>query len=633
MEIIINNQQAVLKKNTSFEFISENRLFTGSDSYTLTITFPLKGCAENIAIFGHIHRADVEKTKVVFDCDIRDGTFFKSGSITITEISDVEVKTQFLEGRSEQNFDETFDDIYLNEMYLGYESVRAASALNVANAFRAYPDNNAVPLPWVNNYSGNIQNPLKYDSATKTYSWQNANSTLTFQPYLLYILKRICEQLGYSYDFTALESSDFRYLIICNTLPSTWEAWNYAIALPHWTLTEFFEELENFLFGEFDINHKAKCITFQFSNSLVNKAGTICLDDVIDSYTAEVTQEDESKYLASSNLKYADNDALLWSYYSCDWFIRQNKSKAIEYATLAGLIQNAKTLKESGIYINKRGNGTVTYFCRGYSSNASEGNKLLYCKENDTYFVMYCYKSEFYKKINDTSFYRYYNRLLPVNQFGENYVGEDAQDIELKIVPAWIEGTDDTYGNVLFLDCGEMGSKDGWTITEDESGSSSSYGGTRTFGTSSTDSDIDYNAGDLAQGYASYQISKGEKDKSEDYFSVMYVGFWDGVFRQKPFQPHPIVDKIEVWDDFTYLTSSYSLRLNEGKMNALRSVLYRIDGKKKYHFSFMSDTIPSPCALFYIRGGKYVCEKITATFHETGRSQLLKGIFYRVLED
>ena len=56
MEIIINGLQAYLKKNTSFEYISENPLFTGSESYTLTITFPLKDCPENINIFGHILR-------------------------------------------------------------------------------------------------------------------------------------------------------------------------------------------------------------------------------------------------------------------------------------------------------------------------------------------------------------------------------------------------------------------------------------------------------------------------------------------------------------------------------------------------------------------------------------------------
>ena len=60
---------------------------------------------------------------------------------------------------------------------------------------------------------------------------------------------------------------------------------------------------------------------------------------------------------------------------------------------------------------------------------------------------------------------------------------------------------------------------------------------------------------------------------------------------------------------------------------------YDIDNKKKYTFSFLSDSIPDPRALFYIEGSKYVCEKITATFHEgTGKSQLLKISCFRVLE-
>ena len=47
MEIIINGQIAALKKGSSFDFIAENNLFTGSDSYTLAITFPLKDCPQN----------------------------------------------------------------------------------------------------------------------------------------------------------------------------------------------------------------------------------------------------------------------------------------------------------------------------------------------------------------------------------------------------------------------------------------------------------------------------------------------------------------------------------------------------------------------------------------------------------
>lgn len=71
MQIYVNNRLAALKQGTSFEYVSENRMFSGSVGYTLTITFPLKDCPENIAIFSHINRADVAAQKVIFDYEIR----------------------------------------------------------------------------------------------------------------------------------------------------------------------------------------------------------------------------------------------------------------------------------------------------------------------------------------------------------------------------------------------------------------------------------------------------------------------------------------------------------------------------------------------------------------------------------
>lgn len=634
MQIIIAGKLACLKKNTSFDFIFENRLFTGSDSYTLAITFPLRGCPENIDIFGHIHRADVEKAAVVFDCDIRDGDFFMSGCITITEISDTEVKTQFLEGKSAQNFDSTFDDIYLNELFLGYPEDRSPSHYDPEDAFRPYPYNNWVPLPWANNSYGELHNVVSVDEDSGKYKeFTQQRSSLTFQPYLLYILEKICEVTGYTGDFSQITVSRMANLVICNTLPPAWEAWNFAIALPHWSLTEFFEQLEYFLFGEFDINHKNRTISFSFTRQALEKVESVRLDKVVDSYTAEVTREDDSKYFGSSNLKYADNDSLLWAYSSCDWFIRANRKKAVVFNTMEDLIAEAKGLQVSGVQTMSGPGHSGEGFTRGYM-RGSRGNKLFFCKENNTYFVMYCYKSVFYKKVGESKMYKYYNRLLPVNQFGERFVSEDSDDIEMKIVPAWIEGTDDTYGNMLFLNCGDMGDNTGWVMAEDgtvSNGDSTTWSGV-TENTRGHDG-IDYDAGDLAQGTASYAISKGEKDKSEDYFSCIYMGIWDGRYYHLPYQPHPVVDFIEVRDDFSVvIAEEYSLRINDGSMDSSGGVIRNIDGKKKYHFSFLSDTVPSPRAVFYINGGKYLCEKITATFHESGRSRLLKGIFYRILE-
>ena len=116
MIILIDKKEAVLKKGTSFDFIAENSFFTGADSYTLSITFPIKGCAQNIAIFGHIYRKDFDFERRLLACEIHDRNFHKYGSVSIVSVSETEVKTQFLEGRSASNFYSSLDDIYINEI-------------------------------------------------------------------------------------------------------------------------------------------------------------------------------------------------------------------------------------------------------------------------------------------------------------------------------------------------------------------------------------------------------------------------------------------------------------------------------------------------------------------------------------
>ena len=142
--------------------------------------------------------------------------------------------------------------------------------------------------------------------------------------------------------------------------------------------------------------------------------------------------------------------------------------------------------------------------------------------------------------------------------------------------------------------------------------------------------DIDYNGGALAQSRAGKAIANGKQDKSDAYFDKLYVGYWDGQNRQSDKLPCPVVDSLVITDDFNSITTPYSMRLKE-PIDGERYT-YDIDNKKKFTFSFLSDVIPNPRALFYIEGSRYVCEKITATFHEgTGKSQLLKGVFYKVI--
>ena len=610
MQIYVDNKLAALKKGTSFEYVAENRLFSGSDGYTLTITFPLNDCPQNIAIFGHINRADVATQKIIFDCEIRDKGFYKFGSITITEISESEVKTQFLEGRSEQNFDDTFDDIYINELDLG--SASGANDSTPSNAWNpSLNQMKCVALPWVNDYSGNIQNLADYivDDATQKkghYQWNSECRGRSWQPYLLYITKKICEVVGYSFDFSKWEDKEeYKYLLICNTLPYAWDTGGFARALPHWSVAEYFEKLELFLGGEFTIDHRARSVNFAFTSDTLASLPAVQLSNVVDEHTAEVTVEDDKcEYQEAKNLVYKECDHEMWKFYSCDWFVKAWQHNVVRYASMSELLAANRSFRT----------------WNGSNSRGSNMNKLLYAEDLDAYFIIRSLSKTLVEKRDGwmPNRYSYTMELRPINLFGGRIVNdsEDADEIEIEFVPAWVDETEDKYGRLLFL------SFSGYDETDSTSTSIRVDPAERK-------KEIDAT---LYQPLPLQSLTAGEQTKKAEYYDRIYVGWWDGALSSDGKLPHPFVEDVEIADDWTnFRNVHFSLRINNHLLNR-RRVVHAINPKVKKTFKFIADTIPNPRAVFFIKGKKYLCEKITATFTEQGMSQLLKGVFYPIAD-
>ncbi len=599
MQIRINNKLAALKKGTSFEFVSENRLFTGSDGYTLTITFPLKDCPQNIAIFGNVNRADVVARKLIFDCEIRDKGFYKFGSITITEINESEVKTQFLEGRSEQNFDQTFDKVFINELDLGSPKTTSASSILPWQAWDPITQGyESVALPWVNNNSesGILHNCAEF--ANDAYTWSEGTTYLSWQPYLLYITKKICEAVGYTPNFDKWEESEqYKYLLICNCLTPAWDVDGYARALPHWSVDEYFEKLELFLGGEFNIDHRAKTISFDFSNDIIATTSPEQIERIIDEHSIEVKVEDEQcEYIEAKNLVYKECDHSMWKYYSCDWFINSWKERCKEYDTLSELLSENSWLSSWD----------------GRSMRGSNLNYVLHAKDLDLYFLIRTV-SRTYTGDDPLGHPRYNYKcvLQPLNLFGGRIVddSEDADQTEIEFVPARIDYTEDKYGFALFLDMAGYSE-------------SSSGGGYR--------DGIDYEA--FRSTSIQSALEAGESEKKAEYYNCIYVGYWDGAIGTWGKLPHPYVENVVILDDWSnYYRPHFSLRINDS-LAPRSKVVYNINPKQKVTFKFLADKIPNVRALFFIRGKRYICEKLTATFTENGMSQLIKGSFYPVID-
>lgn len=556
MQLIINNQAAVLKQGASFDYVSENRSFSDADDYSLSITLPLAGCPENLRIFGHAERKDTANRRAILEATIIDGTFMKHGVVTVVEANASEVKVQFLEGRSVQNFDTTFDDIYINELDLGEWPVKGLPSsgnvyLNPNDAL------DPVVLPWVNEDTGDLLNGMKYSGDTLV--WDDLAKEMggvSFMPYLITIAKRIVEAVGYTYDFTAWEQSPDKYLLICNTLPFTWDIYGFARALPHWSVTEFFEEVEKLLVAEIDIDHREKTFTLRFCSDIDPTAQPVRLDKVVDTFSAEVSYDDSlCQYKGTANIRYHECDYTIWKLYQCQWLVDMLKASGTDYVECADYAE-FNQLTGSGATWEQKG-------------------KLYYLRDTDSYYL-------YIKSANVAG------PIIPyqVNQFGDVIIDEASDnEIELNMAPVAIQEAD--YYCVYLQP--------------------SSF---------AEESQVDENG--TEQPYAYATLLNGKPDGKPEYYDRIYLAHWDGtpyIMRQQYYNEPPCPTNAQL-----ALKPRYA-----GYLSGIR-----IDPRHKVKFSWLASKLPAVRSLFNICGKRYLCEKITATFTETGMSQMLKGDFYPV---
>ena len=603
MHIIIDNKVAAIKAGSSFEYVSENRLFGGGDDYTFAITLPLAGCTVNQRIFGHINRADVVAGRIRFDCEIRCANFTKFGTATITEITEQNVKLQFLAGRSEQNFDNTWDKVYINELTLGSPEISSASNIDPLDAWDPEKQGmRAVALPWFNNDSRIIHNCAEY--AQGKYSWSPDTKYLSWMPYLLWLTKKICEALpdgGYQYDFSAWEANEsFKYLLVCNTLPDAWNLEDFARALPHWTVDEYFEKLELFLMGEFDIDHRAKFISFAFTDNLLQSRLPIKLEEVVDAFTTQINDKEQNcEYRESRNIVFKKNDMKMYKYYECDKLIDSWQGMFSSYETLDSLISDNRWLRTYVGFSGHRGNNR---------------SALLYAKDVDVYFVIRAIDRRDNPDTASSSKWQYRCILQPVNLYGGRIVDKNNDDqLEIEFLPVPIDFTEDKYGYAVFLQPSGYSEK------------SSSSDGT------SLD-EIDDNFFDQPWIQGAWEAEREEGDTPE-YYSEIFIAWWNGAIDEGGHLPYPRVENIHVnanWDSWQLY--NFNFRLNDSKSSRGKRT-HIIDPKTKTTFKFLSDTIPDVRAVFHIQGKRYICEKITATFTDGGMSRLMKGEFWPLVDD
>lgn len=596
MKILINGQEAVLKADASFEYVSENPLFTEAEDYSLEITFPMKDCPKNILIFGPLHVDGVDISKISFACEIQDTHFAKSGILTITSVSETEVQGQFLEGMSQENFTSSLPDVYLTDLdFSQYDGTKGG--------WENYE--NSPEFGW--------EEMTVYDTEKEDYFD-------THNIYLAHLIELIARVTGWQVNMDALNSIPmFRQILVVNARrPKKWEnpveyVRSLNLSLPHWTIKEFFRQIELFFGVVCHISSLDRTVTFKKCSSMMNPSGAVKLD-VCDDFTVELSTE-KTSYRGSTGVK-LPSECNPNNINSCPNIMDLPRySESIRHLTSDELLY--------AIYYARDGN--FSYI--GDDSEEWFGLDpcfLFYLTDLKRYAVVTKTDDVQWDTGSDKPFRRIQQAEI-INQFG--FLGEGT---ELKISPCPI-----STGIGFYLDYSYP--KPQLAIPMDPEEIIIPY---------YSREDKYFNNTAMTE-----YLAAGIIDKEDMYYDKLWLVLCEERnLHEGGDEPEKFIytRKYETFlrksgfntEGDEPVSLDYTARIVENPYTLIPSdptiqsvaALPSVDETKLYRYKFLAQTLPAPTNIFLINGKKFACLRLTAHFTVNGMSQLVEGEFYEIID-
>lgn len=599
-ELYIDGQLAVLPEGFSFTFTSENPYFTRSSNYSMDVELPMPA---NYVIFKHVNRLDVTKEKTILPATlIVDGKCLLYGSAVLLSIEDTLVKVQLVSGNAEFNL-LTNDDIYIDELKLGGPYVPPTPGLfqfflpesEMTTVYGSVDEVDGVFLPvfYQEAKEENLVNAVTYEEGTTNFNPYSSYLIGSFQPYLLTVIKKLIDYFGYTFDTTFFDNNFLRNIYICSAVNS----FRIETALPHWTISEFFNELEKFLGVVTVVDEQSKIVRFVELNNYFSNPDKEIINytELLHEFTVDINEEKNDKDVTSGNVGYDLPST------SDDGYFRLDRN----------LLKAAKKIE-------------YTHYQQ--MKNAYDGMDKAERKK-----VIFVVGKRYYINYNENET----DTLREVNLYADfvRHPESDDTDVELKIVPAKIvQHNRDTWKrlqhnfdvvrtdtnlflNIPLISYYRKNYNPDWIISPQGEG---------------------FNIQEAIDG----DIELPEKQQKNDR---MEIAFNTGIFNRqnvtsngqtKPYShAYPFTDYQQKTEAQLTEFLPYSLSLNDVCPNSMGR---RLSNLKKFHsdipytIQFQADKLPDVNKVFLIGNKRYLCEKIEAEIDADGLNKVLKGTFYRI---
>lgn len=656
-QLFLDGKEVVVKNNTSIKLILENPFFTKAGSSTLSIVLPMH-IEQNIKVLGHINRLDYKHKAITLPATIKVGNkTLITGEAVVIEVTEEYVKVQILGGTSLMNFYNKIEEIFIDELDLGkwgmsyidisqtakttysffYNTIWTAYITDVTmvgheeaqrrlreklfgqdNEWVAFPIYNETSSVMCNDWivkhqaksSGHIYSLAPWDNIfdlNQDYvSEPNGYPQIRFaiQPYLIPMIERVFNSLGYTCDMSYLSKNELfsKIFIACAN-----EKAERNKALPHWTVKDFITQLEYFFGVVFDVDEDKKHINIMRRIDYINR-DLVKIDNILEEFS--ISNNDSKNILSTSNVGYEEVDPFTRIE---PWILENAKYK--HYATYDDFLKD-----ESSYY---DGAYTDAYY------NAYKGYIIVI---DDTQ-EMFVYR----KRIDALDFT---SGMTNINFFRDRII-KDANsdlDIEIKIVPVKLENE---Y-NVLVFD--STGVQNLETIKYRFTGKKY-YMSTLDYSVRTWEEEIDRTEENFIK-CVEDAITGNEDDGKESGKDILPVAINCGAYSKHSLfndtqllkYPKPIVYSLGDDEDYNgKAIQSYGLNLNEGSpVYSLATEVFSaeplVNTDNKYCIKFITKEILNPRYKFLIRNQVYLCEKIEYQIKDTGVEKLVTGYFYRLEE-
>lgn len=616
MKILVNGKQAVMKEGSSFEYHSENPLFTEAEDYSFDIEFPMKDCPQNILIFGALHVKGVDISTVTYPCRIQTASFDKTGILTITEVNEASVKGQFLEGMSTQRFAGNALDIYIDELdYTAYDGT--TNDMQVTDILFG--------TDWVD--------LAVYDADKDDVDPQYSRNWTAYRHIRLRkLMQIIAEMVGVAVEFGGLDSLPmFAKVVVANTTYDVFQhdglqdpatgRWIYGArsfmnlekTLPHWTIKEFYLNIAKYFGCLCRIDNQGQLIEYVPYGNFMQGSSLVELK-VLDDFTVEMGDAENASFVGSKKPKLPD-DCNPDNINVCPWIFDLkdklgNKMVISELQFGYGLILPART---------------------GEYSDITELHKLFILGDADS--NKWALITEEEKNQSDSKYFRYQHAEV-LNQF--TGMSEDGE--ELAVLPCTLKAVPlRTYSKI------------------DPSNESSGYAYYDRFARLHYRMPVlsitpNQSIIDAFLRSDNFEVLSGGEDglekmmhKYKNLFLVIDTGQYD-------LNGHNVsVRRFEMLIGNEYATSevnsfsgkvpyyssgiqdcTWTLSPTDDSVPGVAD-LPKVDETQLYRYKFLASSLPSATAIYVIKGKRYACLRLTAHFTTKGMSDLIEGEFYEIV--